>query len=114
MLSHSVPGVPRAINVGSVTTALVAVVVRDSGVGVSVSVGGRGVDVKDAAVSVNSATTVYAADVRMALMSGGGAMGVAGAQAASRIPIDRTTSNLVFISPLFAKSFMASCYLTIM
>jgi hypothetical protein len=68
-------------------------------VGVSV---GRGVGVNAAAVSVNSATTVYAAEVRMASTSGVGTMGVAGAQAA-RIKVAITTEmiNFIFIGPLF-------------
>ena len=45
------------------------------------TVGGCGVGVNAAAVRVNSATTVYAAEVRMASTSGVGTMGVAGAQA---------------------------------
>ena len=50
-----------------------------------VSVGGKGVGVNAAAMSVNSATTVLAADVRIARTSGVGSMGVAGAHAVSRV-----------------------------
>ncbi len=71
-----------------------------------VSVGGRGVGVKAAAVSVNSATTVYAAEVRTASTSGVGTMGVAGAQAervnaAANIKV----INLIFIRPLLQSTF---------
>ena len=71
------------------------------GATVGVSVGGRGVAVKAAAVSVNSATTVRAAEVRMASTSGVGSIGVAGAQAARiRTVINAKTSDLAFIVPL--------------
>jgi len=92
--------VPSAICVGSVANAAVGVSVG-SGSGVGVSVGGSGVGVKAAAVSVNSATTVNAAEVRMASTSGVGTMGVAGAQAA-RINAAANTKmvNFSFIGPL--------------
>ena len=55
------------------------------GKGVGVSVGnGSGVGVKKAAVNVNSAITVLAAEVRTAFTSGVGSIGVAGAQAESK------------------------------
>jgi hypothetical protein len=73
-----------------------------SGSGVAVSVGGSGVAVKAAAVSVNSATTVYAAEVRMASTSGVGTIGVAGAQAARiKVAITAKIMNFTFIGPLF-------------
>jgi hypothetical protein len=81
----------------------VGVAVDGSGVGrfVGVSEGGNGVGVKTAAVSVNSATTVYAAEVRMASTSGVGTMGVAGAQAASiKVAISAKMMNFTFMGPL--------------
>lgn len=66
-----------------------------------VSVGGRGVGVKAAAVRVNSAMTVFAAEVRMASTSGVGSMGVAGAQAARiNAAVSVRIINLTFIFPL--------------
>ena len=66
-----------------------------------VGVGGIGVGVNAAAVSVNSATTVMAAEVRTASTSGVGTMGVAGAQAASiRVAIIAEMTNLAFMVPL--------------
>jgi hypothetical protein len=57
--------------------------------------------VKAAAVSVNSATTVNAADVRTASTSGVGTMGVAGAQAARiNVVVKMKMSSLAFICPL--------------
>jgi hypothetical protein len=71
------------------------------GSGVGVSVAGSGVAVNDAAVSVNSATTVYAAEVRTASTSGVGTMGVAGAQAARiKVAITAKMMNFVFMGPL--------------
>jgi hypothetical protein len=71
---------------------------------VGVSVGGSGVDVEGiaAAVSVNSAMTVLAAEVRTASTSGVGTMGVAGAQAARiKVAITAKSMKFVFIVPLF-------------
>jgi len=97
MLSHNSPGVPNAIWVGSVEKAMVGVSVEASVAGGSV--GGSGVGEKDAAVNVNSATTVYAADVRTAFTSAVGSMGVAGAHEARRIAVSRKKTNtLTFIA----------------
>ena len=92
-------GVPSAACVGSLVNASVAVAVGGSGVGVSM--GGNGVGEMAAAVSVNSATTVNAAEVRMASTSGVDTMGVAGAQAARiKVVIIVKMLNLAFIVPL--------------
>ena len=73
-----------------------------SGSGVTVAVGGSEVAVNTAAVSVNSATTVDAAEVRMASTSGVGTMGVAGAHAARiKVAITAKMMNFSFIVPLF-------------
>jgi hypothetical protein len=62
-------------------------------------VGGNGVAVKAAAVSVISATTVYAAEVRIASTSGVGSMGVAGAQAARiNMHVSAMMGSFVFIN----------------
>jgi hypothetical protein len=59
------------------------------------------VGVKAAAVSVNSATTVFAAEVRIAFTSGVGSIGVAGAQAAmSRAIANRVIGSFEFMVPL--------------
>jgi hypothetical protein len=70
-----------------------------------VSVAGSGVGVKAAAVRVNSATTVLAAEVRTTSTSGVGSAGVAGAQAASiKTVINAKMMNLFFMGPLFVIS----------
>jgi hypothetical protein len=59
------------------------------------------VGVNAAAVRVNSATTVYAAEVRTASTSGVGTMGVAGAQATRiKVAITAKIMNFTFIGPL--------------
>jgi hypothetical protein len=85
---------------------MVAVAAGGSGLGCTVGVSvGNGVGVNAAAVSVNSATTVYAAEVRMASTSGVGTIGVAGAQAARIIPRSGSKKHLVFmvISPVYIR-----------
>jgi hypothetical protein len=64
---------------------------------VGVSLGGSGVGENAAAVSVNSATTVFAAEVRMASRFGVGAGTVAGAQAARRSADKATIGNHFFM-----------------
>jgi len=58
------------------------------------------VGVKTAAVSVNSETTVLAAEVRMAFTSGVGSIGTAGAQAEST-SARRRIANVFFLVPCF-------------
>jgi phage baseplate assembly protein gpV len=68
--------------------------------GIVVSVGGADVGVDAAAVSVNSDITVIAAEVRIALTSGAGSTGVAGAHAVI-INAKKRSLRVLFMSPRF-------------
>ena len=89
------------IGLASCTTDTEAPVLRLYGLDSVMIPRGRGVGVKGAAVRVNSAMTVFAAEVRMASTSGVGSMGVAGAQAARiNAAVSVRIINLTFIFPL--------------
>ncbi len=84
---------PKSVPIGVTEPEAVGVAEIDS---VDVAVGGCAMVGITAAVSVNSATTVCATEVLIALMSGVGAAGKAGEQAANnRTPISKRTLALV-------------------